>query len=121
MMSLAALVLGSSLMVTADAVEPPPPDPRALKRVRHAERHRRTMVAVNTIVAFGGDATRNQQLYTDTAFIAGSAIGTVMQVWGALTAPPRNVEATTHALRVAPACGPTAGGGAVCGLALAGF
>jgi hypothetical protein len=212
MMSLAALFLGSSLMVTADAVEPPPPDPRALKRVRHAERHRRTMVAVNTllgvglelgsalfyaetgawligrdvdlpsdgchaaskpcyigtpvvllfpvgaigmgafgatrlaaareaaiwrspvfwagvgvqlatlsgIVAFGGDATRNQQLYSDTAFIAGSAIGTVMQVWGALTAPPRNVEATTHALRVAPACGPTAGG-AVCGLALAGF
>jgi hypothetical protein len=43
-----------------------------------------------------------------------------MQVWGALTAPPRNVEATTHALRVAPACGPTAGG-TVCGLALAGF
>ena len=71
------------------------------------------------IVAFGGDATRNQQL-SDTAFIAGSAIGTVMQVWGALTAPPRNVEATTHALRVTRACGPTAGG-TVCGLALAGF
>jgi len=213
MIPLAALVLGSSLMVTADAAEPPAPDPRALRRAKHAERHRRTMVVVNTVLGvglelgsalfyvgtadwligrdvdlpsdgcqaaskpcdgkgtpvvllgpvgaiamgvvgatrlaaareaaiwrsptfwagvsvqlatfmgvfvLGRDDTRNHKLYSDTAFVAGSALGTVIQVWGGLTAPPRDADAPTHALRLAPACGPTAGG-VVCGLALAGF
>jgi hypothetical protein len=216
MTALAALVLGSALTVAAGAVDPPPPDPppdpRALKRAARAERRRRTMAAVHTIVGVGlelGSAlfyaatvdgligrdvdlpsdgcdaaskpcaggtpvvlafpvgaiamgavgatqlaaareaviwrspmfwtgvfvqfgtfvvvgglgpaeTRNQQLFRDTTFIAGSVIGTVLQVWGAATAPPRDVAPAAHALHVAPACGPTAGG-MMCGLALAAF
>jgi len=72
------------------------------------------------VFVLGRDDTRNHKLYSDTAFVAGSALGTVIQVWGGLTAPPRDADAPTHALRLAPACGPTAGG-VVCGLALAGF
>jgi len=215
MTSLAALVLASALTVTAGAVDAlppdPPPDPRALKRAQRAERRRRTMAAVHTIVGVGlelGSAlfyaetalwligrdvdlpsdgcqaasnpcgggtpvvlafplgaiamgvvgatqlsagreaaiwdspifwagagvqlatlvvvvgldtkTRNQQLAADTTFIGGLVIGTVLQVVGAATAPPRDVESVAHAPRLAPACAPTAGG-VMCGLALAGF
>jgi hypothetical protein len=224
MMPLAALVFGSSLIVTAgpvDPVDPPPPDPRAVKRAARAERRRHTMAVVKTVtgvgmevgsallylvtadsliardvnlppagcsapdkppaqrpcyagtpvvllfpvgavglgwagatfLAAGRDAsiwrsplfwagtgvqlatsalaivvagradTRNQQLFADTTFIAGALAGTVMEVWGAGTAPLRHVETVEtveHAPRLAPACGPTAGG-VVCGLALAGF
>jgi hypothetical protein len=80
-------------------------------------------VQLGTLVGIGvlgrGDS-RNRQLFSDTAFIAGSVIGTVLQVWGSATAPPRHVEPIAHAPHIAPACGPTAGG-MVCGLALAAF
>ena len=52
MMPLAVLVLGSSLMATAgpvDAVDPPPPDPRAVKRALRVERRRHTMAVVKTV------------------------------------------------------------------------
>jgi len=214
MTSLAALVLGSALTVTAGAVDAlppaPPPDPRALKRAQRAERRRHTMAVVHTVVGvgleigaalfyaetaiwfFGDDdmpssgcqggsnscgggtpavllfpvgaiamgvvgATQlsagreaaiwnspifwagagvqlatlvfaagfatdpgNHKLAADTTFIVGSLVGTVLQVVGAATAPPRDVEVVAHAPRVTPACGPTAGG-MMCGLALAGF
>ena len=74
-------------------------------------------------VVAGRADSRNQQLVGDTIFLAGALAGTVMEVWGAGTAPLRhleNVQPVAHAPRFAPACGPTAGG-VVCGLALAGF
>jgi hypothetical protein len=80
-------------------------------------------VQVGTLVGvavLGRDNTRNQQLFSDTALLTGAVIGTVLQVWGAATAPPRHLESIAHAPHVAPACGPTAGG-MMCGLTLAAF
>jgi len=64
--------------------------------------------------------TRSERLTWDTTFLATAVVGTGMQVWGALIAPPRDAEPAAHALHLAPGCAPTAGG-VVCGLALAGF
>ena len=74
--------------------------------------------AVAVSYAFQND--RNRRVAADTALVAGFVLGNVIQVWGAYTAPPRDVPAGTRPLSVAPGCGPTAGG-IVCGLALAGF
>jgi hypothetical protein len=64
--------------------------------------------------------TPDERLTWDTIFLTGAVLGTAMQVWGALVAPPRPVEPNAQSLRLAPGCGPTSGG-VLCGLALAGF
>jgi hypothetical protein len=53
MMSLAALVLGSTLMVTAGTVDPLAPDPRAVKRAARAERRRHTAAVIKTVAGVG--------------------------------------------------------------------
>ncbi len=63
--------------------------------------------------------SRDKRLAVDIAFVAGSVIGNVIQVWGAFTAPPRDA-AGTRPLSLAPACGAISAGLA-CGLALTGF
>jgi len=64
--------------------------------------------------------SQNARVAWDIALVTGFVLGNVIQVWGAYTAPPRDVPAGTRALNLAPGCGPTSGG-IVCGLALAGF
>jgi hypothetical protein len=64
--------------------------------------------------------SRDKRLAVDIAFVAGSVLGNVIQVWGAFTAPARDAAAGTRPLSLAPACGAISGGLA-CGLVLAGF
>jgi hypothetical protein len=86
-----------------------------------------TVVTVTSYIAaaafsldVNGRNNRDQRLGVDIAFVAGSLLGNVIQVWGALTAPARDAAAGTRPLSLAPGCGPISGG-LVCGLALAGF
>jgi hypothetical protein len=52
--------------------------------------------------------------------VAGAIVGTTLQIWGAMIAPPRETKLASRSLHLAPGCGPTSGG-VVCGLAMAGF
>ena len=61
-----------------------------------------------------------ERLAWNAVFLTGAVLGTAMQVWGAAVAAPRQSEAKSRSLGVAPGCQPTSGG-LVCGLALAGF
>jgi hypothetical protein len=84
-----------------------------------------TAVTVLTIpasvaVTYAFQSDRGRRVAFDTAFVTGLVLGNVIQVWGAYTAPPRDLPAGTRPLTVAPGCAPTASG-VVCGLALAGF
>lgn len=78
------------------------------------------------VLAFGvslsgtNQDTRNQRLARDTILVAGAVVGTTLQIWGAMSAPPREAKLASRSLRLAPGCGPTAGG-VMCGLAMAGF
>ena len=67
-----------------------------------------------------GLPTRNERLASDTTLLVGGVLGTSIQIWGAFCAPPREAPPGTHALHVAPGCTPTPGG-ALCGVAVAGF
>jgi hypothetical protein len=78
------------------------------------------------VVAFGvslagtNQDTRNQRVARDTTLVAGAIVGTTLQIWGAMIAPPRETKLASRSLHLAPGCGPTSGG-VVCGLAMAGF
>jgi hypothetical protein len=64
--------------------------------------------------------TRNERLVSDSTLLVGGVLGTSFQIWGAFSAPLRETPPAAHSLCLAPGCTPTPGG-AVCGIAVAGF
>ena len=80
-----------------------------------------TLVTVPVVAVIGFDQdSRNGRVAVDATMVAGFVLGNIMQVWGALTAPPRDAPVGTRSLSLAPACGPTSGG-VMCGLTFARF
>jgi hypothetical protein len=66
------------------------------------------------------ERSRNGRLAVDSTFVSMVFLGTVMQVWGALSGPTRKQAASARALHWAPGCAPVAGG-VTCGIAVAGL
>jgi hypothetical protein len=80
-----------------------------------------TLVASTLMWAFTSNLpTRNERLASDTTLLVGGVVGTSIQIWGAFSAPLREEKPAARALHLLPGCTPTSGG-AVCGVAVAGF
>jgi hypothetical protein len=75
-------------------------------------------LAGSLVVAYVGSNNhgKDAQLAWDTAYLGTSILGTVLQLVGALTAPPREADPLDYSFRLVPACGPTGTGGLVCGV-----
>jgi hypothetical protein len=77
-----------------------------------------TAVTLATVPAVAllspGQGSRNGRVAVDAALVTGFVLGNVIQVWGAMTAPPRETAVGTRSLSLTPGCGPTSGG-VICG------
>ena len=77
-------------------------------------------IAAYGALMIGGAHHRTGELVGRSISMAASVLGTVMEVWGAMTAPPRDLRPSAQALRIVPGCGlgPNA---VVCGFGVAGL
>ena len=78
------------------------------------------VASVVPLAAAEGHKDRDGRLAWHTTFVSMAALGTVLQVAGALTGPTRAEVVASRSPRVFPGCAPVSGG-LTCGVLVAGF